>query len=140
MEDYVFVYGTLMRGFEAHDGLGVSERASYLGDARVEGELYRVDRNPALVHSETGTVEGELYRVEDPKLLDDIDRYEGYYPEDVEGSLYLRSYVNVVDRDLQAWAYVYNEDVDDGEKIGSGSWRSYVEDEDTGVEETKSLD
>lgn len=127
MEDYVFVYGSLMRGFEPHENLGVSERAEFLGQAHVQGTLYSFGDYPGLVRSETGTVEGELYRPTDPKLVDDLDHYENYYPDAVEESLFVRTYVEVVDRDLQAWAYVYNEDETQGVEIESGSWREYLE-------------
>ncbi len=127
MEDYVFVYGSLMRGFEPHESMSVSERAEFLGEARVVGTLYDLGEYPALVRTEEGTVEGELYRPKDEKLIDDLDHYEEFYPDAVEESLFVRTYVNVVDRDLQAWAYVYNDDEPDGGEIESGSWRKHVE-------------
>jgi gamma-glutamylcyclotransferase (GGCT)/AIG2-like uncharacterized protein YtfP len=82
-------------------------------------------------------VEGELYRPTDPKLVGDLDHYENYYPDAVEESLFVRTYVDVVDRDLQAWAYVYNEDEDEGAEIESGSWREHVEDTVIAEEETE---
>lgn len=137
MEDYVFVYGSLMRGFEAHEGLALSERSDFLGEAKVSGSLYAFDDYPGLVRTETGVVEGELYLATDPGLIDDLDRYENYYPDAVEESMFVRSYVDVVDRSLQAWAYVYNDDVSEGEGIESGSWRKYVEETGDVQEETE---
>ncbi|MFP4632618.1 MAG: gamma-glutamylcyclotransferase family protein [Halobacteriota archaeon] len=125
MTDYLFVYGTLMRGFGMQDGLGMRDRAEDAGTGKVLGELYDVDGTPALVAEGTDRVHGEVYRVVDDSLVEDVDRYEGYYPDSPSDSLYLRVHREVVDRDLQAWMYVYNADVDDGVRVESGSWREY---------------
>jgi len=126
MSDYVFLYGTLMRGFESHDSLGVSERAEFAGEGHCVGTLYDLDDYPGMTLEGDGRVRGELYRGGDD-LLEDIDRFARYYPESYDDSVYVRHLEQVVDRDLDAWVYVYNLPIEDGTVVESGDWREYAD-------------
>lgn len=58
-------------------------------------------------------------------LLGALDEYEGFLPDDPQGSLYLRVSVPVAlaeGRSLECWAYAYNRDVTGLEPIGSGDY------------------
>lgn len=100
----LFVYGSLRR-----DAKGKShpllEAVTYLGDARVQGVLYRVDWYPGLVLSDTGWVQGELYDIP-------ISYADGMLTslDDYEGGGYRRRKTTVV-RDGEApedaWVYAY---------------------------------
>jgi len=75
----LFVYGSLRR-----DAKGKShpllEAATCLGNASVQGILYRVDWYPGLVLSDTGWVHGELYDIPlvyAAAMLTTLDDYEG---------------------------------------------------------------
>lgn len=84
----LFVYGTLRRGKEGHSLL---ENSPFVAEGYVEGTLYDLGVGfPALgVDEIQGRVYGEVYEVSED-LLDTLDHYEGYSPEDEEDSLYLR--------------------------------------------------
>lgn len=53
--DLLFVYGTLMRGFENAAFLASPERATYLGDGWMTGFLYDVGEFPAFIPADQGS-------------------------------------------------------------------------------------
>ena len=60
--DRLFVYGTLMRGFDHPMAMLLSRSADFLGEARCRGRLYLVKHYPGLVLSDDpdDVVFGEL--------------------------------------------------------------------------------
>ena len=125
MSEFVFLYGSLMRGFESHETVDIPSRAEFAGEAHCVGTLYDLGDYPGMTLEGNGRVRGELYRAVDDGLIDDLDRFEGYYPESTDDSLYVRHLEEVVDRDLNAWVYLYNGPTDDVSVIESGNWREY---------------
>ena len=112
--DRLFVYGTLMRGFDHPMAQLLSRAADFVGEARCRGRLYLVRHYPGLVLSDdpAEVVFGELYRLRQPEaLLREFDMYEACgegFPEPTE---YLREQVDVTLPDGaagKAWTYVYN--------------------------------
>ena len=65
--DRLFVYGTLMRGFDHPMARLLSGSADFLGGASCQGRLYLVKHYPGLVLSEdpADTVFGELFALRD---------------------------------------------------------------------------
>ena len=79
ISDHLFVYGTLMRGFDHPMAQLLSRRADFVGEARCRGRLYLVKHYPGLVRSDDpgDVVFGELYRLRSPdELLREFDIYE----------------------------------------------------------------
>ena len=77
--DLLFVYGTLMRGFDNPMAQLLARSADFLGAARCRGRLYRVRHYPGLVLSDDAgdVVFGELFRLrQPPELLREFDMYE----------------------------------------------------------------
>lgn len=72
---YIFVYGTLMRGYALHPLL--ARGATYVGSGEIRGRLLDLGRYPGLVAGD-GRVRGEAYRLDDPELLRTLDHEEGY--------------------------------------------------------------
>lgn len=105
MLDKLFVYGTLMRGYDNHHVLQphtkFSECVSLKGFI-----LLNIGKYPAILPSdEDATVQGELYWLEDVKQgLQQTDRLEGHpFP-------YHRQTVTVTTANgdwVEAWAYVW---------------------------------
>jgi gamma-glutamylcyclotransferase (GGCT)/AIG2-like uncharacterized protein YtfP len=126
MSEFVFLYGSLMRGFEMHDALDLPTMTEFAGGAQCKGRLYDLGEYPGMTLEGNGRVQGELYRVRSEGAIDLIDRHEGYYPETREGSTYVRRLEEMVDRDMKAWVYVYNGSTDGHEVIESGSWREHL--------------
>src|SRR5688500_15282444 len=73
--DYLFAYGTLMRGEPLHHVL--ARGLVLVGEGRVAGRLVSLGRYPGLVDGRA-RVQGELYRIDAPEVLSAVDRAEGY--------------------------------------------------------------
>jgi gamma-glutamylcyclotransferase (GGCT)/AIG2-like uncharacterized protein YtfP len=124
--DRVFVYGTLMRGFDHPMSRLLSAGADFLGEASCRGRLYLVAHYPGLLHSDNAgdVVFGELYRLRDvDALMAALDDYESVGPGYEAPTLYLRERVPVTlggGRVVEAWTYIYNRPVDESKRIVSG--------------------
>lgn len=128
ISDRLFVYGTLMRGFDHPMAQLLSRSADYLGTATCRGRLYLIKHYPGLVLSNdpADIVHGELYRLRDrDALLGELDIYEACgegFPEPTE---YLRRMLPLmlVDGTIgEAWTYVYNWPVTGLPHIASGKF------------------
>ncbi len=128
ISDRLFVYGTLMRGFDHPMATLLSRSADYLGTASCRGRLHLIKHYPGLVLSDDASdiVFGELYRLRDrDALLGEFDMYEACgegFPEPTE---YLRKMLQVTQEDGtvgEAWTYVYNWPVTGLPHIASGKF------------------
>ena len=126
MQDHLFVYGTLMRGFDHPMAQLLSRSADFIGEARCQGRLYLVKHYPGLVLSSEprDVVFGELYRLHQPaELLREFDMYEACGEGFAAPTEYIRQMLQVT-RDGQAaeeaWTYVYNWPVAGLPHIASG--------------------
>ena len=124
--DSVFVYGTLMRGFDHPMSRLLSAGADFLGPASCQGRLYMVAHYPGLLHSDdpADIVHGELYRLRNVvELMAALDDYESVGPGYEPPTLYLREMIAVTLADgrvHEAWTYIYNRPVDESKRIASG--------------------
>ncbi|MBH5389066.1 gamma-glutamylcyclotransferase family protein [Bradyrhizobium diversitatis] len=124
--DRLFVYGTLMRGFDHPMARLLAGHAEFLCEATCRGRLVLVKHYPGLLLSDAPTdiVHGELFRLRVAgELLRELDMYEACgegFPEPTE---YLRQLVDVARADgapEKAWTYVYNWPVTGLPRIESG--------------------
>jgi len=112
--DRLFVYGTLMRGFNHPMARLLSANADFLGEASCRGRLYRVKHYPGLVLSDdpSDIVFGELYRLRArDDLLAEFDMYEACGEGFPEPTQYIRQTLEVALADGssgEAWTYLYN--------------------------------
>jgi gamma-glutamylcyclotransferase (GGCT)/AIG2-like uncharacterized protein YtfP len=126
MQDRLFVYGTLMRGFDHPMAQLLSRSADFIGEARCQGRLYLVKHYPGLVLSDdpTEVVFGELYRLHQPsELLREFDMYEACGEGFAEPTEYIRQMLPVTSDDgavSEAWTYIYNWPVAHLPRIASG--------------------
>ena len=124
--DLLFVYGTLMRGFDHPMAKLLSRTADFIGEARCQGRLYRVKYYPGLVLSDAAAdvVHGELYRMHRPdELLREFDMYEACGEGFAEPTEYVRRKLPVIPDDGtadEAWTYLYNWPVARLPRIASG--------------------
>lgn len=122
---YLFVYGTLMRGFPRHALLeGV---ARYVGEGDIRGRLYDLGEYPGAVPSGEGAVHGEVYELVRPEeALALLDKIEGYVPRDVKGSLFLREAATAelaVGTRVEVWVYFYNQGRTGASLVRSGRYQ-----------------
>jgi gamma-glutamylcyclotransferase (GGCT)/AIG2-like uncharacterized protein YtfP len=128
ISDRLFVYGTLMRGFDHPMAKLLSRSADFIGEARCRGRLYLVKHYPGLVRSDdpADCVFGEVYRLRArDELLREFDMYEACgegFPPPTE---YVRQMLPVTMQDgaaSEAWTYIYNWPIDGLPRIVSGKF------------------
>src|ERR1700742_1218711 len=134
ISDRLFVYGTLMRGFDHPMARLLAANADFLGHARCRGRLYPVKHYPGLVLSNApaDVVHGELFRLRArDELLGEFDMYEACgegFPAPTE---YVRQMLPLtladgsagaasVETPTEAWTYLYNWPVANLPRIASG--------------------
>ena len=126
ISDRLFVYGTLMRGFEHPMARLLSRSADFIGEATCRGRLYLVKHYPGLVESEepADIVFGEVYRLRArDELLREFDMYEACGADFPEPTQYVRKVLRVSLDDgaaSEAWTYIYNWPVAHLPRIASG--------------------
>jgi gamma-glutamylcyclotransferase (GGCT)/AIG2-like uncharacterized protein YtfP len=133
ISDHLFVYGTLMRGFDHPMARLLSANADFIGEARCRGRLYLIKHYPGLVLSEEAAdiVFGELYRLRArDEMLREFDMYEACSEAFPQPTEYVRKLLKVALADdeakgdvepvMEAWTYVYNWPVDHLPRIASG--------------------
>jgi gamma-glutamylcyclotransferase (GGCT)/AIG2-like uncharacterized protein YtfP len=123
--DLLFVYGTLMRGFDHPMAQLLSRSADFLGPARCHGRLHLIKHYPGLVLSgdPADAVFGELYRLRQPDaLLREFDMYEACGEGFSAPTEYVRQMLPVtMDGQMtEAWTYIYNWPVAHLPRIASG--------------------
>jgi gamma-glutamylcyclotransferase (GGCT)/AIG2-like uncharacterized protein YtfP len=126
ISDHLFVYGTLMRGFDHPMAKLLANSADFIGEACCRGRLYRIKHYPGLVLSNdpADIVFGEVYRLRARKqLLREFDMYEACGEGFAEPTEYVRKMLAVTLDDgsaSEAWTYVYNWEVARLPRIVSG--------------------
>ncbi len=126
MSDRLFVYGTLMRGFDHPMARLLSRSADFLSPARCRGRLFLVKHYPGLVLSDdpADIVFGELFRLRSAaELLRELDMYEACGEGFAEPTEYVRQMLAVTSADGiegEAWTYIYNWPVAQLARIASG--------------------
>jgi gamma-glutamylcyclotransferase (GGCT)/AIG2-like uncharacterized protein YtfP len=124
--DRLFVYGTLMRGFDHPMAQLLSRGADFIGAARCQGRLYLIKHYPGLVPSgdPDDVVFGELFRLRQPaELLREFDMYEACGEGFAAPTEYVRQMLPVtLDGQTadEAWTYIYNWPVTHLPRIVSG--------------------
>jgi gamma-glutamylcyclotransferase (GGCT)/AIG2-like uncharacterized protein YtfP len=96
--DFLFVYGTLRRGFALHHHLR-RMGAEFVATGEVHAELYDLGKFPgARKSTKPGKVlAGEVYRLRQAKkALKVLDHVEGFSPQTAEKSLFQRATTEVV--------------------------------------------
>lgn len=128
ISDRLFVYGTLMRGFDHPMARLLSANADFLGAATCRGRLHLVKHYPGLVLTDdpTKVVHGEVFRLRArDELLREFDMYEACgegFPEPTE---YVRRMIPVTlegGATSEVWTYLYNWPIAHLPRIASGNF------------------
>ena len=124
--DHLFVYGTLMRGYDHPMAQLLSRSADFVGEAHCRAKLYLVKHYPGLVLSDdAGDIAyGEVFRLRQAsQLLREFDMYEACGDGFAEPTEYVRRLLQVALSDgaeLEVWTYLYNWPVEHLARIESG--------------------
>ncbi|MCB1178644.1 MAG: gamma-glutamylcyclotransferase [Leptospiraceae bacterium] len=126
-KEYIFVYGTLRRGFKVGARSFFENFTKFLSVGYIQGKLFEVSFFPALIQSnnQNDKVSGEIYEIikEKERFFRRIDYYEG--------SMYERKKINVISLEgdqIQCWVYLYIKPVTKLEEIPSGDYIQYAND------------
>ena len=117
MSEYLFAYGTLRPGL-APEYLATANLLQTVGEGSVRGVLYDLGEFPGAVldPGSASRIPGTVFQIQKvDTTLPALDAYEGYEPESVEASLFVRVRQEVRLEDgelLPCWIYVYNRQVD----------------------------
>src|SRR5271163_4088561 len=98
ISDLLFVYGTLMRGYDHPMAQLLSRSADFVGEAHCRARLYLVKHYPGLVLSDDAgdVVRGEVFRLRQVReLLREFDMYEACGEGFAEPTEYVRRLVPV---------------------------------------------
>ena len=116
--NYVFTYGTLLKGERNHHLINDDD---FVSEGMIKNyKMFNLGTYPG-IESGDGIVLGELYLVDDNtlKMLDDLEE---------AGFLYLRktTMVYTSETKLEAYVYVYNQEVNNPKYLGDGvySWKN----------------
>ncbi|BAT57717.1 gamma-glutamylcyclotransferase family protein YtfP [Variibacter gotjawalensis] len=133
MSDFLFVFGTLLSGYDHPIAQRLHAEAEFIGPAFCRGRLYLVAHYPGIIESNDtqDRVAGELYRVTDEALMRALDDYEGCGVNDAQPYEFARRLhaVTLDNDDVQAWVYFYNRAADGLPRIASGDFLRHVAEE-----------
>ncbi len=83
MLNWIFTYGTLMRGIPSRFGNYLEANGMFVGEAQMPGRLYDLGNYPGLIYDEQNgrLITGHIFELMDAqKVLEQLDRYEGIDP------------------------------------------------------------
>lgn len=125
---YLALYGSLMSPFTTQQELGLSGQLTLLGECQLAAKLYDLGDYPGLTlsNNKTDIVYAELYSFSNQTVLTILDEFEDYKPNDDQTSLYKRILIDLLEPQVTAWVYVYNQGVLESNLISSGSWDKYL--------------
>jgi gamma-glutamylcyclotransferase (GGCT)/AIG2-like uncharacterized protein YtfP len=131
MNEYLFLYGTLIPRQASREMATLVEQLRRVGSGSVNGRLYDLGKYPGAILDQSANtrISGEIFQLEDPdELLATLDSYEEFDPNDSKGSLFVRkrSLVSLADgRTLECWVYAYNRDPGTAPLVAGGDYQKY---------------
>lgn len=128
----LFLYGSLLTGTPDRR---LNKRMRRLlrraPRAVIQARLYNLGRYPGVISSaiRTDRVYGRLIALRNPRLLRQLDRYEGYVADEPDNSEFIRiptqAQLLPSRRRIDCWLYLYNGDVSGKQRIVSGDYVLY---------------
>lgn len=127
--DYLFVYGTLLKGFDSYMSKFLDKNADFIGEGYINGKLFEVSWYPGAVLSKNPAekVYGHIFKIHElKKTFKILDDYEGVGDSSAEYSNeYKRELIETFLKDgqvLLTWVYTYNNATDHLRLIASGDF------------------
>ncbi|AUI69007.1 gamma-glutamylcyclotransferase family protein [Beggiatoa leptomitoformis] len=130
-QEYLFVYGTLLKTMQHAMHLPITHHAELLESASFQGKLYEVNGYPGAIFSPNPheQVMGEIYLLHQAdKLFPLLDEYEECNHDFPAPTEYIRQKTPVLSasgRGFLAWIYLYNWKVRGLQRIYSGDYRRF---------------
>lgn len=125
--DYIFVYGTLLKHFNAGVMRSVQQHLQFEENGSMLGQLYDLGQYPGLVEvaDATDTIVGEVYRVNNAQAVFTVlDEYEGDEYNRVLKTVKLDN-----QREINCWVYIFVQDIHPAHiRIINGDYLAYIRD------------
>lgn len=118
----VAVYGTLREGLGNHTLIADCKR---IGLGWLTGfRMYNLGDLPAIIatHDDSGRIRVEWYDVSDD-ILEELDGLEGFNPDSVNTSLFVRK--RVFSPYGRGWIYLYNRSLNSVPYMEAGDWERF---------------
>jgi gamma-glutamylcyclotransferase (GGCT)/AIG2-like uncharacterized protein YtfP len=128
VSDFLFSYGTLLPQHAPEDIAATTAKLRPYAEAWVYGTLYDLGDFPGVrLQPDNGSrVFGTVFLLpDDPDLLQRLDEYEGFNPDEEQASLFIRRRQTVTLTDgnvLECWIYEYNGTPSSAQIIASGKY------------------
>jgi len=125
----LFVYGTLMQGFDNPFSRKLQKNARWHGKALLKGKLYDLGHYPGAIYLPDSPlcIHGEIWELGDfQKNIVALDRYEGTYSRNPE---YIRQQVPVIlpsGQQIECWTYLFCRPVQAFTLITEGDYRKWI--------------
>ena len=124
---YLFVYGTLRRGFSNPYAQVLQQNATWIGKGTFPGVLYQISWYPGAIYTpdSLSKVQGEIYELTQnaDQIVQELDKYEDITAENSE---YIRDIIPVYTEDgrvIHCWTYLFNQPVNGLQLIEDGYFR-----------------
>src|SRR4051794_26293550 len=132
---YLFVYGSLRKGFHHPAYEYVSSYFTFVTESKVKGRLYDLGEHPAAIPTtDENYIKGELYEAKNAEdfvwAIEQLDVYEGVDAEEGEGEpLFKRELTEAThgNTTITAWIYWYNKSLANHNFIPTGDIMDVVE-------------
>ena len=76
---YIFVYGTLMRGYENQFAQTLHQNSEFIALGSTKGSLYKIAEYPGAIFDSQHLIHGEIFCFSNTDILSALDDYEGCY-------------------------------------------------------------
>lgn len=128
----LFVYGSLRKNIHSKMQPIFDQHCTFLSLAFMNGQLFEINGYPGATESyhPQDLIEGELYEINAYALvlalLDEYEECSDRFPQPHE---YGRKKIEIITTEgnkMSAWAYIYNRDVSQLERIISGNYLAYL--------------
>jgi gamma-glutamylcyclotransferase (GGCT)/AIG2-like uncharacterized protein YtfP len=129
MTEKIFVYGTLMKRHIGSVNIVGEGEMCFVGNGKIEGELYDLGGYPGAVEKNGTYVYGEVIEVKDSDVIRRLDEYEEFDHKNPKNSLFIRRRLKVTmarGKTVSAFVYLYNGSIKGLRKIASGRWKESV--------------
>jgi gamma-glutamylcyclotransferase (GGCT)/AIG2-like uncharacterized protein YtfP len=126
---YLFVYGTLLDDTNEF-AVFMRSHCNFVKKGKFKGLLYDIGQYPGAVsdvHTQS-YVHGSIYLMDNaPFVLEKLDDYEGYGPEQEQPELFVRKLIAIETNNhlIDSWVYLYNREVTSLTYIPSGDYLVY---------------
>ena len=118
---YLFVYGTLRKGYGLKLLQEIGSALTYVGEATVQATLFDLGDFPGAVKGGEAEIKGDVFTLHDWQVFDLLDAYEGEAFKREEAKVRLQSGEKV-----KAWLYWYTGNTANCPAIPNGDYLDYL--------------